>query len=132
MTDETATPEPAVEPEPVQEPAPAPEPAIGASPEITSDDKLWGALSYFPLIAIIMLLIEEKKNRPFIKFNAVQSIALAVVLFVVNIILGIIPVIQCISPLLWLVVLWPAIVAFGGKYPELPVITNFIKNQGWV
>jgi len=108
--------------------APTPAPTL----EITSDDKLWGALSYFPLIAIIMLLIEEKKNRPFIKFNAVQSLALAVVLFVVNIILGLIPGIACITPLLWLVVLWPAFIAFGGKYPELPFISNFIKKQGWV
>ena len=110
----------------------SPESTSGAGPEITSDDKLWGALSYFPLIAIIMLLIEDKKNRPFIKFNAVQSLVLAVVLFVVSIVLGLIPVVQCLTPLLWLVVLWPAIVAFGGKYPELPIITNFIKNQGWV
>jgi uncharacterized protein len=112
MADESATPE--------------------QTPEITSDDKLWGALSYIPLIAIVMLLIEDKKNRPFIKFNAIQAIALAVVLFVINLILGLIPVIQCFTPLLWLVMLWPAIIAFGGKYPELPIITDFLRKQGWV
>ena len=108
--------------------APTPE----STSEITSDDKLWGALSYFPLIAIIMLLIEDKKNRPFIKFNAVQAIALGVVLFVINLVLGLIPVIACVTPLIWLVVLWPAFIAFGGKYPELPFISNFIRKQGWV
>ncbi len=112
MTDETAAPQ--------------------QSTEITSDDRLWGALSYIPLIAIIMLLIEDKKNRPFIKFNAIQSIALAVVLFVVNLLLGLIPVIQCFTPILWLVVLWPAIIAYGGKYPELPFLTDFLRKQGWV
>ena len=49
------------------------------STEITSDDKLWAALGYpIALIAIIVLLMEDKKNRPFIKFHAIQSIALNV------------------------------------------------------
>ena len=35
---------------------------------VTSDDKLWAALAYVltPLIPIIILLMEDKKNRPFI------------------------------------------------------------------
>ncbi len=51
--------------------------------DITSDDKLWAALGYpiFP-IALIMLFIEGKKNRPFIKFHAVQALALNVVVWV--------------------------------------------------
>jgi uncharacterized protein len=106
---------------------PAPEPMS----DITSDDKLWGALSYFPLIAIIMLLMEDKKARPFIKFNAVQALALSVALFVVSIILGIIPVVQCITPFIWLVMLWPAIGAFQGKITEIPFVTEFIRKQGW-
>lgn len=45
------------------------------TPDITSDDKLWAALGYpIPIIAIIALLMEEKKVRPFIKFHAVQSL----------------------------------------------------------
>lgn len=99
---------------------------------ITSDDKLWGALSYFPIIAIIMLLIDEKRSRPFIKYHAVQAIALAIVLGVLNFILALIPVVNCISPLLWLVMLWPAIGAFQGNYTDIPVVTSFIKGQGWV
>jgi uncharacterized membrane protein len=100
--------------------------------EITSDDKLWGALSYFALIAIIMLLTEDKKNRPFIKYHAVQAIAFSVVLAVASIILGIIPVVQCFTPLLWLILIWPAVGAYGGNYTVIPVISDFIKKQGWV
>ncbi len=99
---------------------------------ITSDDKLWGALSYFPIIAIIMLLIDDKKSRAFIKYHAVQALALAVVLAVLTFILALIPIIGCISPFLWLVMLWPAIGAFQGKYTDIPVVTSFIKGQGWV
>lgn len=116
MTDESATPEVTLE----------------ATPEITSDDKLWGALSYFALIAIIMLLTEDKKSRPFIKYHAVQAIAFSVVLVIANIIFSMVPGIRCFTPLIWLVLLWPAISAYGGNYTVIPVITDFIKKQKWV
>ena len=33
-------------------------------PQVSSDDKLWAALGYpIPIIAIIVLLMEEKKNN---------------------------------------------------------------------
>ncbi len=103
--------------------------------EITSDDKLWSALGYpIPLIAIIMLLMEEKKARPFIKFHAVQSIVFNIALWVLIFILSVVTLgfgAIC-APLLWLVSFWPAVKSYQGEYMELPVITNFIKNQGWV
>ncbi|HLA97237.1 MAG TPA: DUF4870 domain-containing protein [Anaerolineales bacterium] len=104
-----------------------------SAPDITSDDRLWSALGYpIPLIAIIVLLMEEKKNRPFIKFHAVQSLALNVGLYIVMIILGITVVGAVCAPVIWLVTLWPAYDSYRGNYTELPVITNFVKNQGWV
>lgn len=106
-----------------------------SSPEITSDDKLWSALGYpIPLIAIIVLLMEEKKNRPFIKFHAVQSLVFNVALYIIIFVLSAVTLgfgAIC-APLLWLATLWPAFEAYNGKYLEIPVITNFIKNQGWV
>jgi uncharacterized membrane protein len=105
------------------------------SSDITSDDKLWSALGYpIPLISIILLFMEDKKNRPFIKYHAVQSIAFNIVLFVVIFVVSFITLgfgAIC-APLLWLAVFWPAIESYQGKYLEIPVITNFIKNQGWV
>jgi uncharacterized membrane protein len=102
------------------------------SAEITNDDKLWSALSYVftPLIPIILLLMEEKKARPFIKFHAVQSLAVGVVLFVVIPIIAI-PTLGCGS-LIWLVVLYFAYKAYQGEMFDIPVITNFIKGQHWV
>ncbi|MFC1878483.1 DUF4870 domain-containing protein [Chloroflexota bacterium] len=105
------------------------------STDITSDDKLWAALGYpIPLIAIIVLLMDDKKNRPFIKFHAIQSIAANVVLFVLIFIVSAVTLgIGAIcSPLLWLATFWPAYDSYQGNYTEIPVITNFIKNQGWV
>jgi len=105
------------------------------NPEITSDDKLWAALGYpIPILPIIALFMEEKKNRPFIKFHAVQSLAFNVAVWVIIFILSLVTfgIGAICAPILWLVTLWPAYEAYQGKYLELPVITNFIKNQGWV
>lgn len=103
------------------------------NPEITSDDKLWAALGYpIPIIPIIVLLMEEKKNRPFIRYHAVQALIVNVVLYILMIILGITVVGAICAPFLWLATLWPAYEAYQGKYLELPVITDFMKNQGWV
>ena len=105
------------------------------SPDISSDDKLWAALGYpIPLVPIIALLMEEKKGRHFIKYHAVQSLVFNIVLWVIIFILSAITLgIGAIcAPVIWLVTLWPAYESYQGKYLELPVITNFIKNQGWV
>jgi uncharacterized membrane protein len=101
--------------------------------DVTSDDKLWAALGYpIFIIALIMLFVEGKKNRPFIKFHAVQALALNVVLWIVVIVLNFIPVIRCISPILWLLLFWPAILAYQGKYFEVPVVTKFLRDQHWI
>jgi uncharacterized membrane protein len=108
-------------------------PETPMDPEVTSDDKLWAALGYpIGLIAIIMLLMEDKKNRPFIKYHAVQSIAANVVFIIVSIILGVTVVGAICAPFLWLVFFWWAYQAYQGQMFEIPVVTNFIKGQGWV
>jgi uncharacterized membrane protein len=103
------------------------------STDVTSDDKLWAALGYpiFP-IALIMLFMEEKKNRPFIKFHAVQSLALNVVLWVVVIILSVTVILAICDPVLWLLMIWPAVLAYQGKYFEVPVLTKFLRGQHWI
>lgn len=98
------------------------------SSDITSDDKLWAALGYIfsPIVPIILLLMEDKKNRPFIKFHAVQAIAAFVVISILaTVTLG-------LGYIVVLVMYYWAYKAYQGEYVEIPVITNFIKNQGWV
>lgn len=107
------------------------EPMMG----VTSDDKLWAALGYpIVLVAIIVLFMEDKKNRPFIKFHAVQSIAVNVAFFIIATILSVVTLGFggiCV-PLLWLVFFYWAYKAYQGESFEVPVVTNFIKGQGWV
>jgi uncharacterized membrane protein len=103
--------------------------------EITSDDKLWAALGYpIPLVAIIVLFMDEKKARPFIKFHAVQSLAANVVFFVISVILSTVTLGfggLCV-PLIWFVFLYWAYKSYQGEYFEIPMVTNFIKKQNWV
>jgi uncharacterized membrane protein len=104
------------------------------SPEVTSDDKLWAALGYpIALVAIIVLFMEDKKARPYIKFHAVQSIVANVVFFIVSTIITTITIGfggLCV-PLLWLVFFYWAYQAYQGQDIKIPFVTDFIHNQGW-
>jgi uncharacterized membrane protein len=113
--------------------------------DITSDDKLWAALGYpIFIIALIMLFVEGKKDRPFIKFHAVQALAFNVGVWVVEILLAILSailaavtfgiggLISCIAPIVWLLLIWPAVLAYQGKYFEVPVVTKFLRDQHWI
>ncbi len=97
------------------------------NPEVTSDDKLWAALAYVfsPLIPIILYLMEDKKNRPFIRSHNAQALIAGIVIIIVSsITLG------CGS-VLWFLMLWWAWKAYQGEQVEIPGISNFAKNQGW-
>lgn len=101
------------------------------SAEITSDDKLWAALAWipvsplWPVIAVIVMLMEDKKNRPFIKYNAVLSIATGVILIPIAILtLG-------LGALGYFVFFWWAYQAYQGQTVNVPVVSDFIKKQGW-
>jgi uncharacterized membrane protein len=93
--------------------------------ELTQDDKLWSLLSYIfaPLIGIIMLLIEDKKNRPFIKYNAWVSIWLGIVTIVLSTV--------CIGVLVWIYGIYLGIKSYQGEWVEVPVISDFVRKQGW-
>lgn len=99
--------------------------------ETTSDDKLWAALSYVfaPIIGIILLLMEDKKARPYIKFHAVQSIVASIILFIVVPIIAI-PTFGCGS-ILYFIMFWWAYQAYQGQEVKIPVISDFVRNQGW-
>jgi uncharacterized membrane protein len=100
-----------------------------------NNNRLLAAAGYpIPLIPLIVLLMEDKRNLPFLRFHAVQSLALSVVLFVAGILLTAVTLgfgAIC-TPIFWLVTFWPAYDSYSGNYTQIPIITNFLKNQGWV
>ena len=103
--------------------------------EITSDDKLWALLAYIftPLVPVIILLMEDKKNRPFLKAHNVQALIWGGVVYIIGGILSGLLFFCFGLPLLivWAVGVYWGIQAYNGKYVEIPVITNFVKGQGW-
>lgn len=103
------------------------------STDITQDDKLWALLSYIfsPLIPIIVLLMEEKKKRPFIKYHAVMSLVLGIIMFILYAVLGWIFVGLCLGLALYVYMIYIGIKAYGGETMVVPVISDWIKKQGW-
>jgi uncharacterized membrane protein len=93
--------------------------------EVTSDDKLWAALAYVfsPLVPVILMLMEDKKNRPYIKSHNAQALILGVIAVVTS---GF-----CVGILVWIYALYLAYQAYQGQTVVIPVITDFCKNQGW-
>src|SRR5512145_1585309 len=105
-----------------------PEESMSQAPmsDVTSDDKLWAALSYVfaPIVGIIVLLMEDKKARPFIKFHAVQSIAASVVVWILVAIIATVTlgIGGLCAPLVWLVFLYWAYQAYQGQSVTIPVV----------
>jgi uncharacterized membrane protein len=97
--------------------------------DITDNDKLMAALSYpIGIVAIIILLVEDMKKRPFQKYHAVQALAVNAVVLV----LSITGILSCIGLILWLISFYWAFKAYKGEYVEIPGLTSFLKGQGWI
>jgi uncharacterized membrane protein len=103
------------------------------NPEITSDDKLWALLAYIlsPVVPIIILLMEDKKNRPYLKAHNAQALVIGVIELVLTVVIGWTVIGGCIPGLIWLVMVYWGIQAYQGKYVTIPVVTDFVKKQGW-
>lgn len=92
-----------------------------------------GALSYVlgPITGIIFLVIEKD---PFVKFHAMQSIVVFVILFVVQWVLGLtiiliplVPLVSLVSFALWLILIYKA---WKGEEWEVPFLGKFAKQIG--
>ena len=116
---------------PPQQPTAPSEPpsaaVVGERPGPVNDtSKILAALGYLiVVVAIVAMLIEPYKNEKFVKFHAVQGIALWVVGLVVNIV----PVVgQIVSVAIFVVMIIGLIKAFQGQYWEIPVLYGIVKG----
>ena len=117
--------------------------------QITDNDKLIAALSYpIWLVAVFVLVSEANKNRPFQRYHAVQALGFGLAAYVllsvfvcIDIFIGRISnflgtVFSCLTFPVWLipfaVALWFAYRAYQGEKFEIPVVTDFMKGQGWL
>lgn len=99
--------------------------------EVTNDDRLLAALAYVfsPIVPIIILLLEDKKNRPFIKAHNVQALVIGVIMAII------VPIIAGFTfgcgAVLWFIMLYWGYKAYKGETVNIPVVSDFVKNQGW-
>jgi uncharacterized membrane protein len=131
------TPQSAPEPFGIGEPAGAP---------ISDNDKLLAGLSYVsqflvPLVLpLVLLLGEDSKRSPFIRHHAVQSLALVVAAVAWEVAAVVVnAVAACLACILWVLFLAPivpfiyyGVLAFQGKYVEIPYLTKFLKQNKWL
>jgi uncharacterized membrane protein len=101
--------------------------------DVTSDDRIWVILCFLftPILPIITLFIDEKKNRPFVKYHYIPVLILGVVEIIVINLLALIPVVRLFTWIVWFVNVYYAIKANSGNNIDIPYITNFSKKQGW-
>jgi uncharacterized membrane protein len=114
-----------------------PPPPVYVAPPAQSDglsDSAAGALAYITIIpAIVFLLIDPYKNKPFVKFHCFQCLGLAVVGFCLGVI-AVIPIlgwIIYIVGMLTILVVWILCIlkaSQGGAF-KLPVIGDFAAKQ---
>lgn len=102
--------------------------SLGLTPNLTA------ALAYvLGFISGIIVFVLEKENR-YVRFHSMQSMILSVAIFVLNIVVGFIPIvgpllamIVCIIGIIcWLIAL---IKAAQGQYYKLPVIGEYAEKQ---
>jgi uncharacterized protein len=106
---------------------------FGTPTDVTSDDKLWALLTYIftPIVPVILLLMEDKKNRPFIRAHNAQALAWGIILYVLTFILTFVVIGPCVGLVGFVINIYWGIQAYQGKYVTIPLITNFVKQQGW-
>jgi len=125
-------------------PQPLSSPSGGS--DVTSSDKTMAGLAYLlPFIgSAIILLSETNKARPFQRFHGMQALGLAVVYVIFEIVINVASLIAgtatCgLGCIIWIVglapvvpILWYAYQAYQGKVFDLPVLSNFMVQQGWL
>ena len=75
--------------------------------------------------------MEDKKDRPFIKSHNVQALAYGIVIYVLTFVLTFALIGPCIGLVGWGFAIYWALKAYQGEQVTIPVITDFVKNQGW-
>ena len=115
---------------------------------VSDNDKMMGLLSYVVslIVPLVILLSESGKRRGFQRYHAVHSLALSVILFVITLVLActiglVLELVTaglgtcCLAPLAlvpYALSIYYGVQAYQGQYVVIPVVTDFVKGQGWV
>ena len=134
-------PAPVAPPPPPAQYAPPPPPPYAPPVEVmptrpgpaSESSKILAALGYlFVIIAIVMMFVDPYKDEKFVKFHAVQAIAIWIAEVVVSIIL-VIPILGWLvyaaaALFLFVVAIIGLVKAFQGEYYEIPLVYPAVKS----
>jgi uncharacterized membrane protein len=98
----------------------------------TSNERLWAALSWipitplYPILAIIALVMDETKTSTYVHRHAVQALITGLVVLLLTVVtVG-------VASILYLVFFYWAYQAYQGQTVEIPFVTKFARQQGWI
>lgn len=120
--------------------------------DASSDDRVMAALAYASQLVLplgfifpaILLASETSKNRPFLHYHAVQSLAVGVIIWGLGLLYGMLWAttggllalcLCCVLPLgiaLWLLPLYYAVLAYNGKRFRIAGLTQLLRDQKWL
>ncbi len=96
-----------------------------------SDDRLWALIVYIlaPWISLFMLIfMRDQKISPFLRYHAIQALAWGVGWIVLTALgVGI-----CLFPFIIIYSVYLGIKAYRGEMFEIPLLTGFLLNMGWI
>lgn len=96
-----------------------------------SDDRLWALIAYIlaPWISIFMLVfMRDQKTSSFLNYHVIQALAWGISWIVLTALgVGI-----CLFPLIIVYTVYLGIKAYRGEVFEIPLLTRFLLNMGWI
>jgi uncharacterized membrane protein len=98
---------------------------------VTGDDKLWVLLAYLlaPITPLIIWLMADKRERPFVKAHNPQAMVLGCIqvgLALLGSVTGCLSLIPAV--LLGLAQIYWGIQGFNGRYVTIPVISDLVRR----
>jgi uncharacterized membrane protein len=128
--------------------------ALPRDQEITDNDRLMGLLSYvvWLIVPLIVLLTEAGRTRAFQRFHAIQSLGVLVAAVIFDVVISVCGCLAtlvlaaitaglgsllavCLMPIYlapWAVSIYYGVRAYQGQYVEIPYLTSFMTQQGWL
>jgi hypothetical protein len=100
--------------------------------ETNSSERLWSMLSWlpvpplWPVLAILGLVLPSMKDSPYIRYNAILSIATGLILIPVSIItFG-------MAAFIYLIFFYWAYQAIRGETVIVPWVEDLLRRRGWI
>ncbi len=95
-----------------------------------SDDRLWALIAYIlaPWISIFILIFLRDQTSSFLRYHSVQALVWGVSWIVLTALgIGI-----CLFPLIIIYSVYLGIKAYRGDMVEIPFLTRFLYQMGWI